>query len=44
LAAEYGISSMPTFVFIRNSAVLEEFSGANADKLEGVIKRLLNAV
>ncbi|XP_014488686.1 PREDICTED: thioredoxin-2 [Dinoponera quadriceps] len=37
IAAEYKITSMPTFVFIKNSKVLETFSGANFDKLKNTI-------
>lgn len=37
LAARYNISSMPTFVFIKNKAQVDSFSGANADKLEKYI-------
>ncbi|XP_053693574.1 thioredoxin-2-like [Sabethes cyaneus] len=40
LAAKYSISSMPTFLFIKDKSVLESFSGANAEKLESNIKRL----
>uniref|UniRef100_A0A0K8TPJ4 Thioredoxin n=1 Tax=Tabanus bromius TaxID=304241 RepID=A0A0K8TPJ4_TABBR len=40
LASEYDISSMPTFIFIKNSKVVEKFSGANADKLEKTINNL----
>ena len=39
IASEYGISSMPTFVFIKNSKVLETFSGANYDKLKSTIQK-----
>lgn len=39
LAAKYNISSMPTFLFIKNKNVVDQFSGANADKLELYIKR-----
>ena len=38
IALEYNISSMPTFIFIKESKRLDEsFSGANADKLEKYI-------
>ncbi|KAM7351808.1 thioredoxin 2 [Cochliomyia hominivorax] len=40
IAMEYNISSMPTFVFIKNKQKLEEFAGANADKLTNTIKNL----
>ncbi|XP_044589096.1 thioredoxin-T-like isoform X2 [Cotesia glomerata] len=33
IATEYNINSMPTFVFIKNGKVLDDFSGANVDKL-----------
>ncbi|XP_037711175.1 thioredoxin-2 [Drosophila subpulchrella] len=38
IAMEYNISSMPTFVFIKNGVKVEEFAGANASRLEEVIK------
>ncbi|KAG7295261.1 Cytoplasmic thioredoxin isoenzyme 2 [Plutella xylostella] len=37
VAAEYNINSMPTFVFVKSSKKIEEFSGANPDKLKQVI-------
>ncbi|XP_060533926.1 thioredoxin-2 [Cylas formicarius] len=37
LAMEYNISSMPTFVFIKNKTVIQTFSGANYDKLKATI-------
>uniref|UniRef100_A0A1A9V9M9 Thioredoxin n=1 Tax=Glossina austeni TaxID=7395 RepID=A0A1A9V9M9_GLOAU len=40
VAMEFNISSMPTFVFIKNKQKLEEFSGANAEKLATTIARL----
>ncbi|XP_011636235.1 thioredoxin-2 isoform X2 [Pogonomyrmex barbatus] len=39
VAAEYEISSMPTFVFIKESKVLETFSGANIEKLKNTIQQ-----
>ncbi|XP_045457450.1 thioredoxin-2 [Melitaea cinxia] len=40
VAAEYNINAMPTFVFIKSSQKLEEFSGANVDKLKNTILKL----
>jgi len=40
LAAEYQIEAMPTFVMIKNKAVVEKFSGANETKLREAIERL----
>ncbi|XP_018336597.1 thioredoxin-2 [Agrilus planipennis] len=37
LTVEYNISSMPTFLFIKNKEVLSQFSGANYDKLRAAI-------
>ena len=37
----YQVSSMPTFKFIQNSQVVETFSGADAERLEATVKRLL---
>ncbi|XP_017875381.1 thioredoxin-2 [Ceratina calcarata] len=39
LAGEYEITSMPTFIFIKNGKVLETFSGANFDKLKSTIQK-----
>lgn len=39
LAQEYNISSMPTFVFVKNSAKIEQFSGANVASLEALIHK-----
>ncbi|KAG8230546.1 hypothetical protein J437_LFUL008369 [Ladona fulva] len=41
IAAEYEISAMPTFVFLRKSQKVSTFSGANADKLRQTITSLL---
>ncbi|BFF93861.1 thioredoxin-2 [Drosophila madeirensis] len=38
IAVEYNICSMPTFVFLKNSQKIEEFAGANAQRLVDVIK------
>ncbi|XP_020712201.1 thioredoxin-2 isoform X2 [Athalia rosae] len=40
IAFEYEISSMPTFVFIKNGAVVKSFAGANFDKLKATIQEL----
>nr|CAI5868285.1 unnamed protein product [Callosobruchus analis] len=41
IALEYRISSMPTFVLVRNKRVVATFSGANAERLRHVIERHL---
>uniref|UniRef100_A0A1A9W009 Thioredoxin n=1 Tax=Glossina brevipalpis TaxID=37001 RepID=A0A1A9W009_9MUSC len=41
VAMEFNISSMPTFVFIKNKQKLEEFAGANAEKLATTIAKLV---
>ncbi|KAJ0170565.1 hypothetical protein K1T71_013936 [Dendrolimus kikuchii] len=40
IATEYNINSMPTFVFIKSTKKIEEFSGANVDKLKNTILKL----
>jgi len=37
VASTYGISCMPTFLFIKNGEKIAEFSGANADKLRELV-------
>lgn len=37
LAMRYDISSMPTFIFIKNGEKIDSFSGANREKLEKTI-------
>ncbi|XP_075228747.1 thioredoxin-2-like isoform X2 [Lycorma delicatula] len=37
ISSEYEISSMPTFIFIKNGNKLESFSGANYDKLKDTL-------
>jgi len=39
IPTEYEISVMPTFVFVKNGKTLEMMSGANAAKLEELIKK-----
>ncbi|KAG7203371.1 hypothetical protein KM043_013445 [Ampulex compressa] len=39
IATEYDITSMPTFVFIKEGKVLETFSGANFNKLKETIEK-----
>ncbi|KAJ0055476.1 hypothetical protein NL108_003858 [Boleophthalmus pectinirostris] len=39
LTAFCEVSSMPTFVFFKNGAQVEKFSGANADKLKETVKK-----
>ncbi|XP_055598696.1 thioredoxin-2-like [Uranotaenia lowii] len=41
IAVKYNVTSMPTFVFIKNKKVEDQFSGANAEKLEAYIKKLI---
>ncbi|XP_077980511.1 thioredoxin-like [Glandiceps talaboti] len=36
----YGISAMPTFVFIKNGQKVEDFSGASEDKLRKTVNKL----
>jgi len=40
IAMEYNISSMPTFIFIKNKEKVDEFVGANAEKLANFITKL----
>ncbi|KAL7294172.1 hypothetical protein TKK_0012195 [Trichogramma kaykai] len=40
VAEEYDIHSMPTFVFIKNSQLVEKFSGANIKKLIETVNKL----
>lgn len=40
IAADYNVSSMPTFVFLKNSKKIDEFSGANDEKLKNTILKL----
>ncbi|KAJ8928633.1 hypothetical protein NQ314_018777 [Rhamnusium bicolor] len=38
IAMEYNISSMPTFVFLKNKTVITTFSGANYEKLKQTVE------
>ncbi|XP_069692817.1 thioredoxin-2 isoform X2 [Periplaneta americana] len=39
IAAEYEITAMPTFVFIKNKKKVDAFSGANADMVKQYITK-----
>lgn len=39
IAAQYEITAMPTFVFIKNKVTIEKFSGASKGKLEEFIAK-----
>nr|2YPM_A Chain A, LAFCA THIOREDOXIN [synthetic construct] len=39
VAAEYGISAMPTFQFFKNGKKVDELTGANQEKLKAMIKK-----
>ncbi|XP_059468328.1 thioredoxin-2-like [Neocloeon triangulifer] len=40
LAAEYNISAMPTFIFIKNKVKVDTLTGANPDKLKNLANSL----
>ncbi|XP_037048665.1 thioredoxin-2-like [Bradysia coprophila] len=40
LSTRFNISSMPTFVFLKNGEEVEKFSGANKEKLTDIINKL----
>jgi thioredoxin 1 len=40
LASEYNISCMPTFLFLKNGEKVEEFSGANEEKIKDLVEKL----
>lgn len=42
-ARAFGVSSVPTFIFMRSSQVLEKFSGADGNRLSDTIVRLSQA-
>lgn len=37
IAMKYNIASMPTFIFIKSSETVHQFSGANYDKLKDAV-------
>ena len=39
VSSKHGVSSMPTFVFFKDGAELDRFSGADEAKLETLIER-----
>lgn len=39
VAEAYGITSMPTFKFYKEGKIVEEFKGANVEKLRDTIKK-----
>ena len=39
VAQEYNISAMPTFIFFKNGKKIDDFMGANSDKLKDMIKK-----
>jgi thioredoxin 1 len=42
LAGEYGIMSIPTFLFFKNGKIVEQVSGAMPkDKMEALIKKIV---
>ncbi|XP_055345315.1 thioredoxin-2-like [Paramacrobiotus metropolitanus] len=41
IASTYEITSMPTFVFVKNGKKVDSFSGADVNKLEQTIKKNL---
>lgn len=43
IASEFNISSMPTFVFIKNSVVVGSTTGANIDAVNELIKKNLQS-
>jgi thioredoxin 1 len=40
VASNYGVRSMPTFVFVRNSKVISQFSGASIERLKSTLDQL----
>jgi len=39
VATDYNISCMPTFILVKNGEKIDEFSGANAEKLKELIEK-----
>lgn len=40
IAAEYGVSAMPTFVFLKEGEVVERLMGANPQKLKEMCEEM----
>jgi thioredoxin len=41
ISVNFGVSAMPTFIFLRNGQICDQFSGANPQKLEESTYQLL---
>ena len=39
VAAEYNISAMPTFVFLKDGKKIDDLMGANVDKLKELVNK-----
>lgn len=39
IAAKYAIQAMPTFIVFKNGQKVEDFCGANVDKVEALLKK-----
>jgi len=39
VAAEYNITAMPTFVFLKEGKKIDDLMGANADKLKDLVEK-----
>jgi len=40
IAADYSVSAMPTFIFLKDGVVVERLMGANPDKLKSMCEDL----
>ena len=41
VAANYDVSAMPTFVFLKGGEVVDRLQGANGERLEEMVKGLM---